>query len=277
MSNDLILSIKSSLAKVGVDAETLAVAGKSGGGGGGGSKRISIKGGVFRKYVGGKEVAAIEDRHMNVIFVKMAPDPSRTYYTDAYREGEKVSPACWSSNSKTPDPEVRNPQSSSCDTCQWSVKGSGQGGSGAACRLSWRTAVVLPNDPSGDVMQLVLPATSAFAKEDSGKWGFRPYCQYLANNNISAKHVITKMQFDTKSPVPKVMFSPVSAIDDSLLPALEAQSNSQAAENAVKLNVYQADEGEAPAVPEPTLRKSDKETVPAEDVSDVIKKWSKKK
>jgi hypothetical protein len=48
MSNDLILSIKSSLAKVGVDAETLAVAGKSGGGGGGGSKRISIKGGVFR-------------------------------------------------------------------------------------------------------------------------------------------------------------------------------------------------------------------------------------
>lgn len=277
MSNDLILSIKSSLAKVGVDAETLAVAGKSGGGGGGGSKRISIKGGVFRKYVGGKEVAAIEDRHMNVIFVKMAPDPSRTYYTDAYREGEKVSPACWSSNSKTPDPEVRNPQSSSCDSCQWSVKGSGQGGSGAACRLSWRTAVVLPNDPSGDVMQLVLPATSAFAKEDSGKWGFRPYCQYLANNNISAKHVITKMQFDTKSPVPKVMFSPVSAIDDSLLPALEAQSNSQAAENAVKLNVYQADEGEAPAVPEPTLRKPDKETVPAEDVSDVIKKWSKKK
>jgi hypothetical protein len=199
MSNDLILSIKSSLAKVGVDAETLAVAGKSGGGGGGGSKRISIKGGVFRKYVGGKEVAAIEDRHMNVIFVKMAPDPSRTYYTDAYREGEKVSPACWSSNSKTPDPEVRNPQSSSCDTCQWSVKGSGQGGSGAACRLSWRTAVVLPNDPSGDVMQLVLPATSAFAKEDSGKWGFRPYCQYLANNNISAKHVITKMQFDTSA------------------------------------------------------------------------------
>jgi len=277
MSNDLILSIKTNLAKIGVDQETLAVAGKSGGGGGG-SKRISIKGGVFRKYVGGKEVAAVEDRHMNVIFVKMAPDPSRTYYTGAYKEGEKVSPACWSSNSKTPDPEVRNPQSSSCETCQWSVKGSGQGGSGTACRMSWRTAVVLPNDPSGDVMQLVLPATSAFAKEDAGKWGFRPYCQYLANNNISAKHVVTKMQFDTKSPVPKVMFSPVSAIDDSVLPIIEAQSKSQVAENAVRLNVYQTDEGEAPAVPEPTLRKSDKpEPVASEDVSEVIKKWSKKK
>jgi hypothetical protein len=276
MSNDLILSIKNNLAKVGVDNETLAVAGKSGGGGGG-SKRISIKGGVFRKYVGGKEVAAVEDRHMNVVFVKMSPTPSRTYYTGAYKEGEKVSPACWSSDSKVPDPEVKNPQSSSCDTCPMSIKGSGQGGSGAACRLSWRTAVVLPSDPSGDVMQLVLPATSAFAKEDSGKWGFRPYCQYLANNNISAKHVVTKMQFDTKSPVPKVMFSPVAAIDDEILPVLEAQSKTQAAESAVKLNVYQSDEGEAPAIAEPTLRRSEKEPVPSEDVSDVIKKWSKKK
>jgi len=276
MSNDLILSIKSSLAKVGVDQETLAVAGKSGGGGG--SKRISIKGSVFRKYVGGKEIAAIEDRHMNVIFVKMATDPSRTYYTGAYKEGEKISPACWSSNSKTPDPEVRNPQSASCDTCQWSVKGSGQGGNGAACRMSWRTAVVLPNDPKGDVMQLVLPATSAFAKEDGGKWGFRPYCQYLANNNISAKHVITKMQFDTKSPVPKVMFSPVAAVEDDILPVLESQSRSQAADNAVKLNVYQADEGETQSIPEPVLRKSEKtEVTSGEDVSDVIKKWSKKK
>jgi hypothetical protein len=277
MSNDLILSIRNNLAKVGVDDETLAVAGKSGGGGGGGSKRISIKGGVFRKYVGGKEVAAVEDRHMNVIFVKMSPTPSRTYYTGAYKEGERISPACWSSDSKSPDPEVKNPQSSSCDTCPMSIKGSGQGGSGAACRMSWRTAVVLPSDPNGDVMQLVLPATSAFAKEDSGKWGFRPYCQYLANNNISAKHVVTKMQFDTKSPVPKVMFSPVAAVDDATLPILEAQSKTQAAENAVKLNVYQSDEGEAPAIPEPTLRKSEKESIPSEDVSDVIKKWSKKK
>jgi len=107
-------------------------------------------------------------------------------------------------------------------------------GGGAACRMSWRTAVVLPNDPSGDVMQLVLPATSAFAKEDAGKWGFRAYCQYLANNNISAKHVVTKMQFDTKSPVPKVMFSPVAAIDDEALPIIDTQSKSSAAESAVK-------------------------------------------
>jgi hypothetical protein len=127
-------------------------------------------------------------------------------------------------------------------------------------------------------MQLVLPATSAFAKEENGKWGFRPYCQALANRGIGAKDVVTKMQFDTKFPVPKVWFSPVSALDDETAAIVQAQGQTPAAENAVKLNVYQSDEGEAPAVAEPVLRKTEKtEAVQGEDVSDVIKKWSKKK
>jgi hypothetical protein len=39
--------------------------------------------------VNGKEQAAIEDRHMNVVFVKMGHDASRTWYAQAYKEGEK--------------------------------------------------------------------------------------------------------------------------------------------------------------------------------------------
>jgi len=283
VSNDIIASLKSELAQIsgGVDDDTRAVAG----GGGNISKRISIKGGVFRKMSGGKEIGSIEDRHMNVIFVKMAHNASRTYYTGAYKEGEKIAPVCWSSDSKTPDVEVKNPQASACDKCQWSVKGSGQGGSGAACRLSWRTAVVLPQDPGGDVMQLVLPATSCFGKEDGGKYPFRPYIQMLANNNISAGRVVTKMQFDTKSPVPKLLFSPIGVVSEDDVKIVQTQKESKAAENAVKLTVYQQDEGEeavaapaaAPVEDEPVVREVKKaEAAPAADVSDVIKKWSKK-
>ena len=43
-------------------------------------------------------------------------------------------------------------------------------------------------------------ATSAFGKEEGGKWPFRPYIQMLANNNVSAGKIITKMQFDIKAP-----------------------------------------------------------------------------
>jgi len=286
MSNNIIASIKNELANIqtGVDDDTRAVAG----GGIGGSKRISIKGGVFRKMAGGKEVGTIEDRHMNVIFVKMSHTASRTYYTGAYKEGEKIAPVCWSSDSKKPDPEVKTPQASSCDSCQWSVKGSSQGGGGAACRLSWRTAVVLPNNPDGDVMQLVLPATSCFGKEEAGKFPFRPYIQMLANNNISAGRVITKMQFDTKSPVPKLLFSPVGVVPENDVETIQRQKESTAAESAIKLTVYQQDEGEVAAPPaqveavdtsdEPVLRETKKaEPVAASgEVADVIKKWSKK-
>ena len=285
MSNDIIASLKSELAKIqsGVDDDTRAVAG----GGGNLAKRISIKGGVFRKMAGGREIGSIEDRHMNVIFVKMAHTPSRTYYTGAYKEGEKIAPVCWSSDSKVPDAEVKSPQAASCDSCQWSVKGSGQGGSGAACRLSWRTAVVLPQDPGGDVMQLVLPATSCFGKEEAGKWPFRPYIQMLANNNISAGRVVTKMQFDTKSPVPKLLFSPAAVVPENDVEVIQRQKDTKSAESAIKLTVYQQDEGETSegpivtgpvAMAEPVIRETKKseDAAPAADVSDVIKKWSKK-
>lgn len=279
MSNDIIANLKSELSQIqgGVDEDTLAVAG----GGLGGSKRISIKGGVFRKMAGGKEVGTIEDRHMNVIFVKMAHSASRTYYSGTYKEGEKSSPVCWSTDGKTPDAEVKNPQASTCDGCKWSAKGSSSGGSGAACRLSWRTAVVLPNNPDGDVMQLVLPATSCFGKEEGGKYPFRPYIQMLANNNISAGRVITKMQFDTKSPVPKLLFSPFSVVPPEDVEKIQVQKTSPAAEAAIKMTVYQTDEeASSKEVTEeaPKLRESPSksEEVQSSSAADVVKKWAKK-
>ena len=274
MANDLVtlLANNPALVQTGLDEDTLAV---SGGGGASRSKRISIKGGVFRLMSGGKEIGAIEDRHMNVIFVKMAHQASRMYYQSGYQEGQKISPACWASDSNTPDPEVKSPMASKCSECEMSVKGSGQGGLGSACRLSWRTAVVLPNDPSGDVMQLVLPATSTFGKEDNGRFPFRPYVQHLASHNVSAGRVVTKMAFDTKSPTPKVVFSPAGAVPEADLEAVARQAKSAAADAAIKMNVFQLDEGEAEA--EPQKRSVPKPTDAQEkDISDVVKKWSKK-
>ena len=302
MSKDLILSIQNQLANIetGLDADTLAVAGS-----GTHSKRISIKGGVFRKIVGGKEVGAIEDRHMNIIFVKMAHAPSRTYYTSGFVEGAKVSPACWSTDSKKPDVEVKVPQAPSCDKCQWSVKGTGSDGKGTACRLSWRTAVVLPTDVSGDVMQLVIPAASVFGDEESGRWPFRQYIQMLASHNISAQAVVTKMSFDTKASAPRVLFNPVAAVLPDELPIVRERGTSLEADTAVKMAVYHRDEdgveepvpaavpGEVAAVlaevkaaeaeaevSEPKLRTTGPEAPQAakeKDVSAVISKWASKK
>ena len=277
MSNQLAtLMGASDLVELGLDADTLAVAG----GATKGNKRISIDGRAFRKFVGGKEVSVNTDISMNVIFVKMAHEASRTFYNQQYKKGVKLSPACWSNDSKIPDPEVTSPCASACAECPNSVKGSGQGGTGTACRLSWRTAVVLPNDPNGDVYQLVLPATSAFGKEENGRWPFRPYVQMLANNNVSAGRVITKMEFDVNSSVTRLLFSPVSAVPPEARDAIVNQSKTHAAESAIKLTVYKTDtpdEEVAQPVAEPVKRETRKATAEtADDVSDIVKKWTKK-
>ena len=288
MSTDLqtILQNNPAIVQTGLDEDTLAVAG----GATSGAKRISIRGKNFHKVVNGKEVSTIEDNHMNVVIVKMAHTASRTFYASSYKEGERVSPTCWSNDSQKPDPDVPTPQAKSCDTCQFSVRGSGMGGTGSACRLSWRIAVVLPNDPAGDVMQMVLPATSAFGKEESGKWPFRPYVQMLANNNVSAGRVVTRMQFDSKSSVPKLLFSPAAAVNPDDIDVLQKQSKSAAAEQACKLTIFQSDNKEeevkkvesAPVqenveeVAEPVVRKSatsEEAVEKVNDVVDIMDKW----
>lgn len=275
MANELATILGTSgVVELGLDDDTLAVAG----GAVRGNKRISIEGRVFRKIVGGKEQSVNTNNDMNVIFVKMAHDASRTYYAGAYKKGVKTAPVCWSGDSKTPDPEVPNPVAASCAECPNSVKGSGQGGQGTACRLQWRTAVILPHDPSGDVYQLVLPPTSAFGKEENGRWPFRPYIQMLANNNVSAGRVITKMQFDINSPVPRLLFSPEAAVPPELRDVVARQSKSPAAENAVKLTVHKMDEAAEPERPvEPTVRRTERRTTETvEDVTDIVRKWGKK-
>jgi hypothetical protein len=79
MSNELatLIANNPSLIQTGLDEDTLAVAG---GNSANQTKRLSIKGGVFRKMSGGKEVGSIEDRYMNIIFVKMAHSASRQCY-----------------------------------------------------------------------------------------------------------------------------------------------------------------------------------------------------
>lgn len=277
MANDLatLIANNPALIQTGLDEDTMAVAGS----GANQTKRLSIKGGVFRKMVGGKEVGAIEDRHMNIIFVKMAHSASRQCYEGTYEEGKTVSPICWSNDSIKPDSDVEHPCAPTCDVCPNSAKGSNDSGVGTKCKLSWRTAVVLPQDPAGDVLEFVVPAASAFGKEENGRWPFKSYVGMLASNNIAAGRVITKVQFDTKVQYPKVLFSPIGAVDTNDYQTIADQGKSQAAEAAIKLSVYKKkDAGDSVEVAEPTVRESAKRDTSekATDATEVIKKWTKK-
>ena len=232
--------------------------------------------------MGGEEVAQAPDSHLDVVIVKMAHTVTRTYYKGSYQAGKITSPVCWSHDGKSPAKEISIAQAKSCYQCTHSVRGSGNNGVGTACKLSWRIAVVLANDISGEILQLVLPAMSCFGKESNGRYPFRPYIQMLANNNISAGRVVTRLQFDESTDIPKILFSPVAAIEEKNLDGLKIKATSQDAENAITLTVNQNNYNEdRPTVQfdvffETPYEPTDADIEREENISNIVGKWKAK-
>ena len=230
-----------------LSATTLALAG--GVNTSAGMKRVSIKGGVFRLLAGGKEVASIEDRHLDVIVVKAAPKVSRIFYAGSYdKDAAAAAPDCTSADGDKPDAGVRNKQASSCAACPQNIAGSGNGQS-RACRYQQRLAVVLANNPEGDVLQVTLPATSIFGKEDGDKRPLQAYARYMAAQTppVNLDAIVTRMKFDTKAESPKLIFAPVRWLTDDEYLVAQDQSKSKDADKAVSVTPAAADGVSTPA------------------------------
>jgi len=220
-----------------LSATTLALAG------------VSIKGGVFRLLAGGKEVASIEDRHLDVIVVKAAPKVSRIFYAGSYdKDAAAAAPDCTSADGEKPDAGVRNKQASSCAACPQNIAGSGNGQS-RACRYQQRLAVVLANNPEGDVLQVTLPATSIFGKEEGEKRPLQAYARYMAAQTppVNLDAIVTRMKFDTKAESPKLIFAPVRWLTDAEYVIAQEQALSKDADKAVSVTPAAADGVVTPA------------------------------
>jgi len=214
----------------------------TGGGVGISTKRISIKGGVFRLLAGGKEIASIDERFLDVIIVKAAPKVSRIFYAKSYDGDNITGPDCWSNDGERPDASAENKQGTTCMSCPQNIAGSGQGNS-RACRYQQRLAVVLENNIEGDILQLTLPATSVFGKEDGDKRPLQAFARNLAMQNppISPEMIVTRMKFDTKAEAPKLHFAPSRWLTDEEYAIVKTQGDSDEAKRAVVMTVAAAD------------------------------------
>jgi len=214
----------------------------TGGGTGFSLKRISTKGGVFRLMAGGKEVANIEERHLDVVIAKAAAKINRIFYAKAYDSENVGGPDCSSSDGEKPDAGVPNKQSDTCMGCEKNIAGSGNGNS-RACRYQQRLAVVLANNPAGDVLQLTLAATSIFGKEDGDKRPLQAYARFLASQNppVNPEAVVTRMRFDTKAEAPKLFFQPMRWLSDDEYETVMEQATSKDAIRAVSSTVASVD------------------------------------
>lgn len=183
-------------------------------GGGGSTKRVSIRGSVFRMMVGSQEIARNDNRSINMIIVGAAPTYARTYYESTFDADNVTAPSCWSDDGQSPSPHVAAPQAKTCASCPQNIKGSGQGNS-RACRTSARIAVAMEGDVKGDVFAMSIPATSLFGDVESpAHYSLQDYVRKLAAHNFDITKVVTEFKFDTEASTPKLMFRAVRPVSD---------------------------------------------------------------
>lgn len=215
-----------------LDETTKALMGGSGASG----KRISIKGGVFRMMVDGKEIAKNEERSMNIVIVASNAKVSRSFYAGDYEEGKNIAPDCWSNDGVTPDTKVAEPQADKCASCPQNIAGSAKQGGGRACRFSQRVAVMLENDMKGDVFQLTLPSQSIFGDAENGKMPMQAYAKFLGGHGLPVTAVVTEMRFDTASATPKLTFKAVRPLEEAELALAQEKGRSPEAKAAISQN-----------------------------------------
>ena len=215
----------------------------AGGGAGASGKRVSIKGGVFRLISAGKEIAAVDERFLDVVIVKAAPKVARQFYAAKYdKDTAATAPDCQSNDGDTPDPKSKNKQSDTCASCPQNVAGSGNGNT-RACRYQQRLAVTLANNIEGDVMQLSLPATSIFGKEDGDNRPLQAYARWLVAQGVDPSTVVTRMKFDTASESPKLFFKAMRWLTDEEFAEATNQGATAEAKKAVTMDAAGMDMG----------------------------------
>jgi len=260
------------LREVEVDDMTKALAG-----GGAGSKRISVRGGVFRLIVNVEEIAKNENRAMNIVIVNGARKVGRTFYAGTYDPSAPSAPDCWSADGEKPDENARNPQHSSCADCPQNIKGSGQGG-GRACRYKQRLAVVLADDVNGDVYGLELAATSIFGNStDLNKMPFQQYAKYVGAQGKNINTLVTEMRLDSDSATPKLTFKPVKFLERHEWQAVVAKGDTDSAKQAATLffpKYEEKSEAKEAAEEEPKKRASKKQEPTSKgDLGSIMNKW----
>lgn len=251
-----------------------------------GSDRISIKGGTFRLVIGGKEVAQIEERYLDVVIVKAAPKVNRVWYAGKYDPEKQAAPDCWSADGEVPSPDAANIQADRCADCEKNIKGSGEGDS-RACRYQQRIAVVLAHgklieDEDGNAtlnhgshgpLQLTVPAASLFGKAEGDNRPLQEYARYVVAQKADPSMLVTRLRFDTSAESPKLFFKPMRWVTDEEFEQVEAFAASAEATAAVEVSFGKPEPEAAPV--EGTRPKSKAKT--AEDEDAPAKPAAKKK
>lgn len=210
--------------------------------------RISIKQNRFRTVDAQGQEFMIPALYLDVIIVGANPVVSKTYYAGAYdpSAADAVAPTCWSDNGVGPSSRAQSPQSPTCANCQFNVWGSKVTPAGSkikACSDTKKLAVVLADNPGGEVYQLRVPGASLE--------NLKAICDMLIERNVVLPALVIRMTFDETAGYPKLLFNAASYISEAQKAAVLEVLDGEEVKEAVGLGDVPVSAGVAIAPPAP--------------------------
>lgn len=211
------------------------------------SRRVQTNtNGTFKRIINGEQVGNAVRGEINVIVVAALPRVSRVYYKGKYDPNAKPAlPDCWSNLGDRPEAAAPRKQHTNCADCAQNVKGSGDNG-GRACRYQRRIAILLENDPSGDVYQFNVPAKSLFGKGVGNVHPFESYIKYLVAHGESPDTVVTNISYNLNADSMELLFTPQRTLNDDEYALVQAVQAEPEARSYTMLTVSQVDGATAP-------------------------------
>jgi len=186
------------------------------GAGGESVNHISLKGGRFTIVRGGVKTPT-NALALNLVFVRVNDGMNKAFYSTAWNPDEEAKPpVCASDDGVTPRADSEQPQCSTCAACPQNAFGSRinpqTGKKAKACMDKKFVAVVDPNNPSGEMLRLMVPADSlstlgAFLR------GLPPQVPYYA--------VVAEVSFDQNASYPKLVIRPVGYVSEQAMPVIQ--------------------------------------------------------
>lgn len=246
--------------------------------------------GTFKRMVNGEQVGNAVRGEINVVIVHALPEVSRIYYKDKFDPNKEATlPNCWSNLGDKPEASASDKQHTNCADCPMNIKGSGDTG-GRACRYQRRIAVMLADDPSGDVYQFNIPAKSLFGKGTGNVHPFESYVKFLLANGESPDTVVTNISYDLNADSMQLLFSPLRNLNDEEYLMVQTAQARPEIKSYTALTVAQTDgvkkqpasatvapiKTAAPSAPDEPTKRADKkaETRPAaKSLADVVDAW----
>jgi hypothetical protein len=92
-------------------------------------------------------------------------------------------------------------------------------------------------------MQLSLPATSIFGKEEGDKRALQAYARWLVAQGVDPSTVVTRMYFDTASESPKLFFKAMRWLTDEEFAEATTQGATPEAVKAITMDAGSMDMG----------------------------------